>query len=220
MRKSQASKSWRCTRSCGHSLVEKNDGEGTRMDGKKVIITGVPGVGKTTVVNEALKKIKEEGIEYQSINFGTFMFEVAKNDNIVQDRDQMRTLDRAVQKRLQQRAAQAISQIPGNVLIDTHASVKTPKGYLAGLPEWVLREIMPDCIVLVETDDDQILMRRLTDETRSRDKEGARSIAEHQQFNRSIAAAYAMLTGCTVKIVTNADFLLERAAEDMAAVLR
>jgi adenylate kinase len=79
---------------------------------------------------------------------------------------------------------------------------------------------MPDSIILVETDEDQILMRRLTDETRSRDKEGARSIAEHQQFNRSIAAAYAMLTGCTVKIVTNADFLLERAAEDMAAVLR
>jgi adenylate kinase len=194
--------------------------EGIRMDGKKVIITGVPGVGKTTVVNEALKKIKEEGVEYKSINFGTFMFEVAKSDNIVEDRDQMRTLDRAVQKRLQQRAAQAIAQIPGNILIDTHASVKTPKGYLAGLPEWVLREIMPDTIVLVETDDDQILMRRLTDETRSRDKEGSRSIAEHQQFNRSIAAAYAMLSGCTVKIVINADFLLERAAEDMAAVLR
>jgi adenylate kinase len=190
------------------------------MEGKKVIITGVPGVGKTTVVNEALKKIKEEGIEYKSINFGTFMFEVAKNDNIVQDRDQMRTLDRTVQKRLQQRAAQAISQIPGNVLIDTHASVKTPKGYLAGLPEWVLREIMPDTVVLVETFDDQILLRRLTDETRSRDKEGSRSIAEHQEFNRSIAAAYAMLTGCTVKIVINADFLLERAADDMAAVLR
>jgi adenylate kinase len=29
-----------------------------------------------------------------------------------------------------------------------------------------------------------------------------------------------MLTGCTVKIVINADFLLDRAAEDMAAVLR
>jgi adenylate kinase len=190
------------------------------MEGKKVIITGVPGVGKTTVVNEALKIIKADGVEYKSINFGTFMFEVAKNDDVIQDRDQMRTLDRAVQKRLQQRAAQAISQIPGNVLIDTHASVKTPKGYLAGLPEWVLQEIMPDIIVLVETDDDQILMRRMTDETRSRDKEGSRSIAEHQQFNRSIAAAYAMLTGCTVKIVINADFLLERAAGDLAAVLR
>jgi adenylate kinase len=188
--------------------------------GKKVIITGVPGVGKTTVVNEALKKLKEAGIEYQSINFGTFMFDVAVSENIVKDRDQMRTLDRAVQKKLQQRAGQAIAQVKGNVLIDTHASVKTPKGYLAGLPEWVLKEIMPDIIVLVETDDDQILMRRLTDETRSRDREGAKSIAEHQQFNRSIAAAYAMLTGCTIKIVTNADFLLDRAGQDLADVLR
>jgi adenylate kinase len=191
-----------------------------RMSGKKVIITGVPGVGKTTVVNEALKKLKEAGIEYQSINFGSFMFEVAKTENIVKDRDQMRTLDRAVQKQLQQRAGQAIAKVSGNVLIDTHASVKTPKGYMAGLPEWVLREIMPDIIVLVETDDDQILMRRLTDETRARDKEGSRSIAEHQQFNRSIAAAYAMMTGCTIKMITNADFLLERSSAELADVLR
>lgn len=190
------------------------------MQGKKVIITGVPGVGKTTVINEALKKLKSEGVEYQSINFGSFMFEVAKKDNIVKDRDQMRTLDRTVQKRLQQRAAQEIAKVSGNVLIDTHASVKTPKGYLAGLPEWVLREIMPDIIVLVETDDDQILMRRLNDETRSRDKEGSRSIAEHQQFNRSIAASYAMMTGCTIKIITNADFLLDRSTADLADVLR
>jgi adenylate kinase len=190
------------------------------MVGKKVIITGVPGVGKTTVVNEALKKLKAEGIEYQSINFGTFMYDVAKADGIVQDRDQMRSLDRTIQKRLQQHAARAIAQIPGNVLIDTHASVKTPKGYLSGLPEWVLREIMPDIIILVETDDDQILIRRLSDETRSRDKEGSKAIAEHQQFNRAIAAAYAMLTGCTIRIIINADFLLDRGAEDMAAVLR
>jgi adenylate kinase len=190
------------------------------MDGKKIVITGVPGVGKTTVVNEALRKLKDDGIEYQSINFGTFMFEVAKNDNIVENRDQMRTLDRAVQKRLQQRAAQAIAQVKGNVLIDTHASVKTPKGYLAGLPEWVLREIMPDLIVLVENDDDQILMRRLTDDTRSRDKEGSRSIAEHQQFNRSIAAAYAVVTGCTIRIINNPDFLLERSSTELANVLR
>jgi len=190
------------------------------MEGKKVIITGVPGVGKTTVVNEALKKLEAEGIRYQSINFGTFMFEIAKKDNIVKDRDQMRTLDREVQKRLQQRAGQAIAKISGNVLIDTHASVKTPSGYLAGLPEWVLREIMPDIIVLVETDDDQILMRRLTDETRIRDKEGSKSIAEHQQINRAIAAAYAMMTGCTIKIITNADLLLDRASSDLAEVLR
>ncbi len=81
--------------------------------GKKVIITGVPGVGKTTVVNEALKKLRDEGIEYQSINFGTFMFDVAVKENIVKDRDQMRSLDRAVQKKLQQSAGKAIAKVTG-----------------------------------------------------------------------------------------------------------
>jgi len=189
------------------------------MAGRKVIVTGVPGVGKTTVITDALQKLKDQGINYQSINFGSFMFEVAHAEHIVENRDQMRTLDRAVQKRLQQHAAQAIAKIEGNVLIDTHASVKTPKGFLAGLPEWVIREIMPDSIVLVETDNDQILMRRLGDPSRARDMEGSRSIREHQEFNRSIAASYAMMTGCTIKYITNADFLLERAVSDMVEVL-
>ena len=127
------------------------------MAGKKVIITGVPGVGKTTVVNEALAKLKEEGIIYQSLNFGTFMFEIAQKEGYAKDRDEMRRLEKDVQKRLQQLAAKALAQIQGNVIIDTHASVKTPKGYLPGLPEWVLREIMPDILILVETDEDQIL---------------------------------------------------------------
>jgi adenylate kinase len=194
--------------------------EGITMAGRRVIITGVPGVGKTTVVNGALARLKEEGTTYESLNFGSFMFEVAQRDGIVKDRDEMRKLDREGQKRLQQMAAHAMAQVPGNVIIDTHASIKTPTGYLPGLPEWVLRELMPDTIILVETDEDQILMRRLSDETRTRDREGSRAIAEHQQFNRSIAAAYAMITGCTIQIVINADHLLEQATETMAAALR
>jgi adenylate kinase len=185
-----------------------------------VIVTGVPGVGKTTVVNGALARLKEEGISYESLNFGTFMYEVAQQDGIVKDRDEMRKLDRNQQKHLQQMAAHAMAQVAGNILIDTHASVKTPKGFLPGLPEWVLRELMPDTIILVETDEDQILMRRLSDETRTRDREGSRAIALHQQFNRSIAASYAMITGCTIQIVTNADHLLDVAIEDMTSALR
>lgn len=72
------------------------------MTGKKVIITGVPGVGKTSVITESIRRLDEEGVPYQSINFGTFMFEVAQKENIVQDRDAMRKLDKNSQKRLQQ----------------------------------------------------------------------------------------------------------------------
>jgi adenylate kinase len=190
------------------------------MRGRSVIVTGVPGVGKTTVVNGALKLLEDEGITYKTHNFWTYMFDVAQKEGIVKDRDEMRRLDKDIQKRLQKLAAKVMAKEKGNALIDTHASVKTPKGYLAGLPEWVLRELMPDTIVLVETNEDQILIRRLSDDTRTRDLEGSYSIGEHQQFNRSIAAAYSMMTGCTIIYVINADLLLEKAVEDMAAVLR
>ena len=188
--------------------------------GKRIVITGVPGVGKTTVVNGALAKLAEEGIQFQSINFGSFMFEVASSQKVVADRDGMRKLPGAVQKDIQRKAAQAIGKIEGNVIIDTHCTVKTPKGFLAGLPEWVLRELMPDMVILVETDQDQILARRLNDPTRTRDMDSSREIALHQEYNRAMAAAYGMVSGCTVKIVKNQDFLLDRAVGDMADALR
>ena len=190
------------------------------MAGKKVIITGVPGVGKTSVINETIEKLANENILYLNISFGSFMFDVAKASNLVQNRDEMRSLSKDQQKALQREASQQIAKIEGNVVIDTHASVKTPAGFLPGLPEWVLRDLMPDIVVLVEADDDQILRRRFSDESRLRDIEGARSIRDHQQFNRAVAASYAMLTGCTVLYVENADFLLTHSVEALAAVLR
>ena len=188
--------------------------------GKKVVITGVPGVGKTTVINQSISELASEGVEYQNINFGSCMFEVASGQGIVESRDEMRKLEQAKQRELQRSAAQFIAKTEGNVIIDTHCTVKTPKGYLAGLPEWVLKELMPDTVILVETDEDQILMRRMGDESRVRDAEGYRALCEHQQFNRAMAASYAMLTGCTVKIVVNADNLLERSVEEIKEILR
>lgn len=190
--------------------------------GKKVVVTGVPGVGKTTVINGAMERLAAEGVSYEAVNFGTFMFDVAVKENLVSDRDEMRKLGKDVQKRLQQAAASGIAAMSGdmNIIVDTHSSVKTPTGFLAGLPEWVLRELMPDIVVLVETDPDQILMRRLGDESRTRDMEGSRAIAEHQEFNRAVSAAYAMYTGCTIKIVRNENFLLEQGIDDLVSVLR
>ena len=190
------------------------------MAGKRVIITGVPGVGKTTVIEESMKRLAGENIPYRAINFGSCMFETAKAEGFAEDRDQMRNLDRDVQKNLQKLAARRIGAMEGNVIIDTHASVKTPAGYLPGLPAWVLTEIHPDTVVLVETDEDQILMRRMGDESRRRDAEGCRSIAEHQAFNRAFAASYAMMTGCTVHIVRNENFLLDHAIDALVSVLR
>ncbi len=192
------------------------------MKNKVVVITGVPGVGGTTLTQMAIEKLSEEGISYKMVNFGTVMFEVAKEGNLVKDRDEMRKLDPETQKRIQKLAGKKIAELSKetNIVVDTHSTVKTPKGYLAGLPSWVLEELQPDIIVIVETTGDEILMRRLGDDTRNRDIERAGDIEEHQFMNRCAAMTYGVLTGATVKIIKNKDYLINKAVEELISVLK
>ncbi len=184
-----------------------------------VIVSGIPGVGKTTVVMKALDLIKNE---YKIVNYGNFMFEHAKEQNLVSNRDQMRKLSSDAQKNIQIKAAEEIHTLAEKnpILVDTHCSIKTPKGYLPGMPKWVLDKLKPTKIILVEAKDSEIAQRRATDSSRERDPDSEKSISEHQQINRSFSAAYSTLSAATVSIVENNDGEVERAAEILAEVLK
>ena len=58
---------------------------------------------------------------------------------------------------------------------------------------------------MIEANPDEILYRRLSDETRQRDRQKASEIELHQEMNRAASMAYATLTGATVKIIYNHD---------------
>ncbi|AEK20063.1 adenylate kinase [Methanococcus maripaludis] len=192
------------------------------MKNKVVVVTGVPGVGGTTVTQKAMDILSEEGLNYKMVNFGSAMFDVANEEGLASDRDQMRRLDPETQKRIQKMAGRKIAEMAKEspVAVDTHSTVKTPKGYLPGLPAWVLTELNPDIVIVVETDGDEILMRRLSDESRKRDLETTASIEEHQFMNRAAAMSYGVLTGATVKIVKNKNGLVDNAVEELMSVLR
>ena len=179
-----------------------------------VVVTGIPGVGKTTVMKKAA-----QGIDIRFVTFGTVMIDIAKEMGIVKDRDGMRKLSIDQQKKLQIKTAEKISQMK-NVIVDTHCTIKTPKGYLPGLPEWVVTKLNPTSIVVVEADPDEIYNRRVKDMTRNRDSDSKEQIAEHQQINRATAMAYAALTGATVKIVFNHDNDIDSAVKEAAPVLK
>jgi len=179
-----------------------------------IVVTGIPGVGKTTVMQHAT-----EGLNIQFVTFGTVMIEIAQKLGLVKDRDEMRKLTLEQQKELQIKSAEKIAKMK-NVILDTHCTIKTPKGYMPGLPEWVLKKLQPTAIVVVEADPQEIYNRRAKDITRNRDPDTVEQIAEHQMINRAAAMAYATLTGATVKIVFNHDDKLDEAVKQAAPVVR
>ena len=106
-----------------------------------------------------------------------------------------------------------------NVIVDTHCTINTPSGFLPGLPIWVLEELKPDLFILIEADPDEIIFRRMNDDTRVRDKQKAKEIQLHQEMNRATSMAYATLTGATVKIVENHDNHLKSSVSKLVNVL-
>ena len=61
-----------------------------------IVVTGIPGVGKTTVMQKAA-----EGMDIKFVTFGTVMIEIAKKLGWANDRDEMRKLPIEKQRELQ-----------------------------------------------------------------------------------------------------------------------
>ncbi len=184
-----------------------------------VMITGIPGVGKSTITRLALKRT---AINFRLVNFGDLMFEEAVKQGLVKHRDEMRKLDPMVQKQLQLRAAQRIVEIARDepVLLDTHATIRTPLGYLLGFPKEVIETIRPNFIVIIEATPSEILGRRLRDLKRDRDVETEEQIQRHQDLNRAAAISYAMHSDALIKIIENhEDKGLEEAVNELVQVL-
>ena len=183
---------------------------------KVVVIAGIPGSGSTTVLENAL-----EILEYTHVNYGDVMLLIAQEMGLADDRDSIRKLSPDVQKEVQRKAAKNIRERSEetNIIVDTHCTIKTPHGFLPGLPKWVLEELQPDQFVLIEADGDEIILRRINDTSRIRDVEKLKDINLHQQMNRAVSMAYAALTGATVQIIMNHDNRLDESVEKIIRTL-
>ncbi len=136
---------------------------------KKVIIVGVPGVGKSTIISNATETLQNIGTTICTVVFGSVMFEEAKKLGI-NDRDQLRKLSIDVQQKLQAMTADYISSLKESiVIVDTHLFIKTPSGYYPGLPMNLILKLNPDRLILVTANSEEILRRRKNDNTRARD---------------------------------------------------
>jgi adenylate kinase len=179
----------------------------------RIVVTGVPGVGKSTCMKAA-----SERLGWEIVNFGTFMFEAAKAEGVIESRDDMRKMALEDQRRIQKLAAEKIAEME-NVIIDTHLTIKTPKGYLPGIPAWVAEKLQPITIFIVEASPEEIYNRRKKDPSRNRDPDTVSDIEMHQQINRIAGTTDAVILGATIKVIINADGKVDETVKSMLETL-
>jgi len=161
-------------------------------ENKKVVIVGIPGVGKTTVVTKVVEILKQKNFSVTVVSFGTLMFEEAQKNGI-KDRDEIRKLTMEQQQKFQKLAAERIAKLSDDVvIIDTHAFISTPSGFYPGMPDHVLQIIKPTNFIAVYAKPEIILNRRREDDARQRD------IVSIDTIKKELAVQDAMLSSCSV----------------------
>lgn len=178
----------------------------------RYVIFGIPGVGKTAVIDKIVEKT---GIE--RINWGDLTEEIMREQGLVERRDQMRQLPINKQAPVQKVVADRVAQIAGekeDILIETHAALKTPYGFWPGFNFDTLRKIMPDMFIAMEAPAEKILERREKDKTRTRkDDKDTEEVKESLEITRTMARSYAIMTGGTVIFVENKEGDLDYAVD-------
>jgi adenylate kinase len=182
------------------------------MEMKMGIVTGIPGVGKTTVLSTVAEILQEKKVPFKVMNFGDYMLRTAVEKKYVNNRDEIRKLSLEKQRELQQEAARQIVKDAealgenGLSFIDTHAVIRTSSGYLPGLPKHIIEILSPLVIFLIESNPNEILRRQQKDSSRQRaDYSSVDVINEVMDFARYAAMASAVLVGASVKIVNNVE---------------
>jgi adenylate kinase len=189
------------------------------MDTKRVVIVGIPGVGKTTIVDKVKKILHNKGISTKYIVFGSVMMEEAKKIG-VKDRDNMRMLPVNDQRKFQLAASTKISKMNTEVLlVDTHLFIKTNDGFWPGIPYDVATALSPTHIFLVIAQPEEIIKRRLNDKSRRRDPVTENEVLEELEIAKNMLSCLAVITGASIMYIQNTEGKADEAASIAASAL-
>ena len=186
----------------------------------RIIVTGTPGVGKSTVLDELSKLAEQENLKVKIVNFGTVMSSLLEAEGMKMHRDMIRRQDLNLQRRIQLEAAEKIAGMEGEVtVIDTHLTVKTSLGYLPGLPENVLKRLEPNLIIMIEAEPTEIEERRRRDQDRMRIEGENVEVSTELEWSRRMAAACSVIAGVPVKTVKNVEGQRLKAAREILSLI-
>jgi adenylate kinase len=185
--------------------------------GLRVVVVGVPGVGKTTVVENLVSEYRGSKL----VNFGTVMLEAGLSLKWIKHRDDLRKLTVDKQRRLQKEAAAKIAKMKDRaVVVDTHLFIRTKEGFWPGLPFDVVRAMRPTHLVLIEASPEEVAKRRGADNKRYRDSVTMEDLVEELGLARSFLAVSSTLTGAPMLMVANREGKAASVASSIASMLK
>ena len=181
-------------------------------ESKKIVIVGIPGVGKTTIVTKVVEILNSRNQSVSVVSFGNLMFEEALIYGI-KDRDELRKLSIDKQQDLQKKAAERIAKLNDSaVIIDTHAFITTSSGFYPGMPDYVIKVIKPSNFISISARPEIIYNRRKQDETRHRDIVSIDSIKKELAVQDAMLSSCSVLSGSPLKTILNDEGKVEEAA--------
>jgi len=185
-----------------------------------VMVVGVPGVGKTSVINEAKKYLK---YEFKVVNTGDIMLELAKEKYNINNRDEIRKkLTFEQQKEIQKEAIKRIKEMEkeSDIILDTHLVIESYEGYIPGMLKEYAEILKPDGIAVIISDPDKIFVRRLKDiQIRGRDIENLKRIEIQQNLTIYFTTIFMFEYNTIVEVINNEEGLLEESAKKFAEFL-
>jgi adenylate kinase len=165
-----------------------------------VLVTGVPGIGTGAVCEQARREL---GDGFDLINVGDVVLEHALERGLASTREDLASLSVSDLRLLQNRASEFVAKRAREetVIVDTNATIRTPRGLLPGFTETALRNVNPDAIVTVEASPAAVRELRTADEKRTFPDESQRAIEFHQQVNRAAVVSYATHAAAPISVL-------------------
>jgi len=160
------------------------------------IVTGLTGVGKSTVIDHA--RDMDSCPEFSVKNYGDILLELAQEQGLAENRDKLTEIPPSKYDDLQEAVPWTINDMSSDerVVLDTHATLKTPTGYRPGLPKETIDVLEPDNMAFIKAPAKVIRERRLSDESRDRAVDPLARLREQQKMGIRMASANAVQAGC------------------------
>jgi adenylate kinase len=172
---------------------------------KIVFVSGLKEIDRKTIIELALQRAGRKR-DFKIVNFDA-IGDIKEEIEVISDMNNARRLLDKFYENIEKSMIEAMKEQPNGLVINGYLTFKTRHGYVRVLPEEFFRSFKPDCIVLLEMQQDG--WGKIDPEK-----------IEHQHINRYFAMVYASLIGSTFKIIRFREKKMLDAVESLSDILK